>query len=610
MSLKHAIPWERLLARLNSSGAPRRPRRTTATACDVEGGFLHVAHAALRGSQARVVRQTAHRLELPEGAEAEDPARLGGAILAALRRAGVSPGEVVMGVPRSQVMLRTLDLPPAEREAEIAAMVHLRLSRDLPFPTEEAVIDFQVLPPATNAGPAPQTTSGGPRPLPLTRALTAVVRRKTVDHYQAVAKAAGCKLAALGLRPLATALAVAANHREAATGCVALVSLRPDEVTFDVLVDGAFVFSQLTSGVSPKCSSETIGVSTQYPANESAINAILTAVVRGFHSYESTVNSSPVARFVVTGSTGAEASVAPALTRQFALPASVLGPEPAAREERTSADGAPSPLPAAGLALGALAPSGLPFDFLHPKRPPVVRDTRRARQLAIATGVLAIFLTAAGLRSRWIGERERLRAELQEQVNLGAKHLPAYRQIRNQARTLRDWSAGTRNWLDHLTLLSALLPPSRDLYVTALSTSTRNTLNLSVKVRSGETVDRLTATLRTAGYDVKAPAIMPATDRFGFRFQANLELEVPASITNDLDALVIETRGPAAATVSAAAPTTATAPATAAVPDPTAAAPSPAPTSVSDPPPNARVPDAPPRPPRGPRRRPEGGPRE
>ncbi|MCZ7640276.1 MAG: hypothetical protein M5U12_32005 [Verrucomicrobia bacterium] len=236
----------------------------------------------------------------------------------------------------------------------------------------------------------------------------------------------------------------------------------------------------------------------------------------------------------------------------------------------------------------------------------MVRDLRRVRQLAVVAAVLAVLLSTAGLRARWIGERERQRADLQAQVNLGSKNLAAYRVFRNQARTLRDWSATRRNWLDHLTLLSALVPPSQELYVTALSTTARNTLNLSVKVRSGETVDRLTSTLRAAGYDVKAPAIMPATDRFGFRFQANLELQVPTTLTNDLDALTIEAR-------SSPAPATPTAP----TDPPPAANSSPAPAPANPASPAVTATPAQPdtarpagRGPRGARRPPEGGARE
>ena len=49
-------------------------------------------------------------------------------------------------------------------------------------------------------------------PPPSTRVLTAVVRRKTVDDCQSLVKAAGLKLAAVGLRPLASAHAALGCH--------------------------------------------------------------------------------------------------------------------------------------------------------------------------------------------------------------------------------------------------------------------------------------------------------------------------------------------------------------------------------------------------------------
>jgi hypothetical protein len=418
------------------------------------------------------------------------------------------------------------------------------------------------------------------------------------------------KLAALGLRSLAGAHAALACHPEAAAGCVALVTLQPQEVVFDVLVEGALVFSRV-GGLPPVA--EAAPAAGNPPAAPSDPGFI--EVVRSLHSYEGTEGHGQVHRLLVTGTTGREAALAAALTHALGVPAEVLAPSGSWSDVPMAPGSLPPALPAVGLALGALEAGGLPFDFLHPRRPPVARDHRRLRRLAVAAAVLAVVLAGAGWRARGIAERERLRAQLQEQVRLGNQNLGAFRQVRSQARTLRDWSAGRRNWLDHLAVLSALLPPSRELYVTALSTTARNTLNLSVKTRSGEILDRLTATLRSAGYDVKAPAIMPATDRFGYRFQASLELEVPAAITNDLDALVVEARSPApdaapATPPPAVPPGNTTPPGTNAPPAPPDAAPPAAPPTVAPAagPGEPRDPES--RGPRMRRRRPEGGARE
>ncbi len=528
------------MSRWVPTGRGRRARWGRLTALVLQQEHLHVVQASQRGGGARVVGWGVLPMELPADGGGPDPVGLGRAVGVALGEAGLGGGNVVMGVPQAQVMLRVLELPRADTAEEMAAMVQMRLGRELPFRLEEALIDFEVLPGASAEGEgdvgsggteARGTQRGG------VRVLTAVIRRQTLEFYRSLAGAAGLRLVALGLRSQAGAYAARRSHPEASVGSVALVTLHRREVVFDVLREGALVFSR--AGGLP-------ALGEGEPAAEVAETGPLwLEVIRSLHSYEGQEGDRPVGRFLVAGATGVEAALAEGLGQRFGVPARVLAPWGEGDESAPRGDALPVALPAVGLALGALASGGLPIDFVAPKRPPVVRDTRRVRQLATVAAVAAVVLGAAGLRARWIGDRERVKAGLQDQIRLGSQNLGAFRQVRNQARTLREWTAGGRNWLDHLTLLSALLPPSQELYVTALSVGARNGLSLAVKVRSGETVDRLTAVLRGAGYEVKAPAIMPATDRYGFRFQANLDLEVPQAITNDLDALVVEARAPA-----------------------------------------------------------------
>jgi len=52
---------------------------------------------------------------------------MGRAIAKALNELKLKPGSVVMGVPRAQVVLRTLQLPVIEDVRELASMVHLQV---------------------------------------------------------------------------------------------------------------------------------------------------------------------------------------------------------------------------------------------------------------------------------------------------------------------------------------------------------------------------------------------------------------------------------------------------------------------------------------------------
>ena len=543
LNLSNLLP--KLTARQSEAdGRSQRKRRTIITALDIEGGWLHVVQAAIRGGQIRIVRHAAAALEWEPGANPEDAATLGAAVARAWKPLRIVPGPVVMGVPRAQVMLRNLELPPAQRPAEIAAMVHFQVSRDLPFRLDEALLDFKVLAGADTASPMANPLAGeGPalgseaKPAGKTQVLAAVARRDTVEHYLTLAKAAGLKLAGLGLRSLASARAVEFCHREAAGGCVALVSVRGSEVIFDVLRDRALVYSRV--GTLPA----TLAVPADAAANDpTAIESTVLEVVRSLHSYENAEGHGHIVRIFVAGATGAEAKIAAALSQRFAVPAQVVDPAAALRDAEGDPGRLATALPAIGLALGALDPDGFPFDFLNPKRPPVPRDRRRVRRLGLVAAAMTVVLGVAGLRTHWLRQREAQRAEVQQQVGLATKNLGAYRLVRGQARVLKDWEGGGHNWLDHLALLSSLLPPSDELYVTSISTGGRNTLTLTAKVRRGEIVDRLSATLRAAGYDVKPPAISPAGDRFGYPFQANLEIAVPVKLTNDLDHLEVESR--------------------------------------------------------------------
>ena len=60
--------------------------------------------------------------------------------------------------------------------------------------------------------------------------------------------------------------------------------------------------------------------------------------------------------------------------------------------DRDKASGAMSSV---GLALGMGDPNGLPFDFLHPKRPPVQRDMRRIRVLVGAAAAVLVVLESS-----------------------------------------------------------------------------------------------------------------------------------------------------------------------------------------------------------------------
>ena len=115
-------------------------------------------------------------------------------------------------------------------------MVHLQVSKDLPFRMDEAVVDFKVrrkiVPPAPRVdGDAKSEVDAPP---PKLEVLVAAAKRSLVESVEQTAAAAGLKLCALGLLPYANVRALDAFKLVEDEEAVALVSLRADEMNIDV----------------------------------------------------------------------------------------------------------------------------------------------------------------------------------------------------------------------------------------------------------------------------------------------------------------------------------------------------------------------------------------
>src|SRR6185436_14305904 len=178
----------------------RMRKASQVTAVDIDGATLRIVQADIRGERKTITRVAAVPLNIPTE-DRPDPEALGKAVRAALDSARIKPGFVVMGIPRAQVILRTLLLPASDDLSELASMVHLQIGKDLPFRKDDAVIDFRVRPqkrPSTDATPAGDSPEPDPTPtLPKIEALVAVAQREVVEFYRGVASAANFKLSGL-----------------------------------------------------------------------------------------------------------------------------------------------------------------------------------------------------------------------------------------------------------------------------------------------------------------------------------------------------------------------------------------------------------------------------
>ena len=523
----------------------RRPRSPSqSTALVVEGQILRVVQASSSGGRTNVTRVAVAPLEIPPDADAADPNVLGPAISRALARLQIKPGSVVMGVPRAQVVLRTLTLPVLDDIRELASMVHFQIGKDLPFRMDEAVIDFKVRRKLVSAPirlepDAKSDAVGLDAAPPKLEVLVTAVKRELVESYEQTAAAAGLKLSALGLLPYANARCLDAFHLVEGEQAIALVSLRPDEMNIDVIAQQTLLFSR-GAGVKPP--PEAAATTEIQPAEvvsdagkaESFVEAVTIEVIRSLHGFSGMEPNRPVSGVAVTGATGHEAAVVEAIEKRLGRPCTLLDLASVLELPAEAREHAPGSISAIGLALGLSDEAGLPFDFLNPKRPAVQRDMRRIRILSSVAAAIALGVFTWAVRRHLTEKHEKVRRDLAAELADADKKLPIYRKMIGQAKIAGEWAAGGHNWLEHYAYLSAILPPSEEVYITSLSVSGTGAIRLSVQARSGEILAKLDKQLRAAGYDVKPLAITPGADRHGYEFRSSVELIVSDKMTIDL----------------------------------------------------------------------------
>ena len=484
-------------------------KRKAIAAIDLDGETLRVVHAIGQGASARVNRIEAAKLEIP-AEKREDAAVAGAAVKKALDSVKLRSKEVVVALPRGQVVLRPLQVPMVADVRELASIINFQISKDLPFRIEDAVVDFKVL----RAVEVPASAESA-EPQKRLEVLVGAVKADVVQFYREVARIAGFKLAGLGLRSIAAAhYAIRCQSSDAA---FLLVSVRAEEVTLEIVSGGKLVFSRVA-----------------IIDRENLLKSLEIEVVRSLTSFEGSGGSAPIQRVIVAGGTGQESEIAEVLGARLKLPGEVLEPSTSIDVRNVESIEVAKSIAPIGLALSALEPAGLLIDFANPKKPAVQRNTKRTQTLLAAVAIVAVLFTLLGVRANLIKKRTALKDAAEAELKDAEKKLPIYRKIKTQAKSINAWMAEEQNWLDHLAYLSAVLPNAEEIYVSAFTTTPQHVVRFSVQSKTGELLAELDKKLRAAGYELKPLSITPANDKHGYSFRTTVELTIPKKLKPDI----------------------------------------------------------------------------
>jgi Tfp pilus assembly PilM family ATPase len=527
-------------ADLLDAKAPHFRARKAVTALDLDGDILRVVAASASGKVPKITRIASTKIAW-DAAKKGNAASDGEAVRKALRALNIKPKEAALAVPRGQMVLRPLRLPLAADLQELAGLVNFQIARDLPFRLEDAAIDFKVLRlidalrgPEPKTGESGEVTEPGAQNLEL---IVGAVKTEVVQYYRNLAKAAGFKLAGLGLRSSAQARCVTLLEQERKGGGLLMVTARQDEITIDILSENNLLFSRvavLPENCLPLPQSSDAASEEGATARRKLLDALGVEVVRSLHAYEGSPGSRPVDSFLVCGTTGLEPEISRLLAGQLNLPGSIFDPAAKLKLPKASRSEAAGASAAIGLAAGMLEPSGLSIDFANPKKPAEEGNKKRTQLLLAAAAAVVVLIGLLGARAHLIGNKTKIKLAAQQELTDAEKKVPIYKRLKAQNKSVQSWVGDEQDWLDHLAWLSAILPPADQVYVSAINTSPQHVVRLSVQSKTGELLAELDKKLRAAGYEVKPLSITPANDKYGYGFRTTVELAVPRKMKPDL----------------------------------------------------------------------------
>jgi Tfp pilus assembly PilM family ATPase len=486
-------------------------------AVDFDGRQLRVVHAERVGNRTRVLKLAA--VATPEHLDQQSPKAFGGLLGRTLRDMRLSNVGVLMNVPRGLAVLKPVTLPAGTPQTELAGMVQFQMEKELPFRTEEAVIDFTVESHYDVEADQAQAPSVG------IDMLVGAVRLPVVDQYRQIAEAAGVKLLRLGLRPYANMRCVDACTRRGPGESLLVVHLTADETEIDVLVGKSLSFSRSAAVKIPAALAD--------PAERGqSVRSVVMEVVRSVQSYQAVERGFRADAILVAGGTGVEADVAAELGRRLGVRCELF--DPAGALQLGDVENASAFVAALGLAIGHSGAEQLPFDFLNPKRPRVRRNVRRIASVCAAVAVVLVL--AGGITAGAVvlggkqAEVDRLRAKRDAKRKLSGD----LKRLESRVAAIRQWNAESREWIRHWAYLSALLPPCTDAYISALKTTSDGWISFTLKARDSKVITDLDKRLNEAGYTFKLKRLATASDSYGYPYNADVQVYVDTDAKIDL----------------------------------------------------------------------------
>ncbi|MBN2447666.1 MAG: pilus assembly protein PilM [Phycisphaerae bacterium] len=443
--------------------------------------------------------EDAHSYRVPPDVDTDRPAEMGLLIADMLKRHGWRHKRVIVDVSRDKAVINQLKLPPTPLE-ELAAAVQFQAMRELPFPMDEAVVDFIA-------------TQRNEENL-VTEVMVAAVRTEVIQRLHETCRVAGLTPARIGLRPYANLVSM--RHMPGmADQRVLFIDVGPAMTEIDVMHGSVLAFSRAANVIvppgGPDVSASAVweysddGEPTATPSLDDAlaraVRDLEVEITRTLQAYRATEPDTRIDRVVIAGGTGIEEALRAALDKRLNLPSELYDPAEALGLAAEDGIKLRSFSAALGLTWGLSREGWLELDFLNPKRP-MPRAAALKRRLRVA-GIVAGVAAVAAI-SVWLVYGHKLRVELKglnSQLAELRKNEKAQRIVATQIERINEMPMPL--WLDDLLAITEQVtapvdengkpePAGKNLLVQRMGFSSKEArVDMRVVAKSYEDVARL-----------------------------------------------------------------------------------------------------------------------
>ena len=360
-----------------------------------------------------------------------------------LSRLNITNGEVLVALPRDEAVVRRLEVPPTP-DAELPVIVRFQAGVKSQALLDESSLDFIPLP---SHGDSPGR-----------EILMATVSLQMLTEIRTITELAGLQLKTVSLTPAVVAELVARVETSADTDGESLVVARHGtRIEITVLRNQHLLFSH-----SARLSDDAM---VQVP------QAISAETSRAMVSLRGAVPHVKIARVWTLVGEAEHAPLAELLHRRLSCevrrldPLNQVGCDAGAFDSQHNPELFAGPL---GLLWSRAEPRVPSLDFLDPRKPPVVRDTRK-RKLAMIGGAIGGAILLIGIAEGiYVSRLSSKISSLQKEEAALATELLKGEPTMKSAKAVRDWNSVSVAWLDEMSDMDQRLPGTDRIYLSGL----------------------------------------------------------------------------------------------------------------------------------------------